>query len=58
MDFMFYACSLLTELNLSNINTNNVTNISYMLLGYSNDLKMKINKKIRISEMKLLINYD
>ena len=29
-----------------------------MLLGYSNDLKMKINKKIRISEKKLLINYD
>ena len=55
---MIYACSSLNELNLSNFNTNNVTNISYMLLGYSNDLKMKILIKIRISKMKLLINCD
>ena len=27
---MFYNCSSLTSLNLSNFNTNNVTNMSYM----------------------------
>ena len=27
---MFYQCSLLKELNLSNFNTNNVNNMSYM----------------------------
>ena len=27
---MFYGCNLLTHLNLSNFNTQNVTNMSYM----------------------------
>ena len=31
MDFRCYACSILKELNLCNINTNNVTNKSYKL---------------------------
>ena len=30
MSYMFYQCSSLNEINLSNINTNNVTNMSYM----------------------------
>ena len=29
-DFMFYYCNSLTNLNLSNFNTQNVTNMSYM----------------------------
>ena len=30
MRFMFFGCFLLKELNLSNFNTNNVTNMEYM----------------------------
>ena len=35
MDEMFRNCSSLKELNLSNFNTNNVTDISYMFYGCS-----------------------
>ena len=30
MSYMFYECSSLTSLNLSNFNTNNVNDMSYM----------------------------
>ena len=30
MSYMFYGCSSLKELNLTNFNTNNVTNMSFM----------------------------
>ena len=30
---MFYNCSSLTSLNLSNFNTNNVTDMRYMFVG-------------------------
>ena len=33
MDFMFYGCSSLTTLDLSNFDTSNVTNMSYMFCG-------------------------
>ena len=39
---MFYGCSSLKELNLSNFNTNNVTDMKYMFDGCSNELKNKI----------------
>ena len=32
-DYMFYHCELLTNLNLSNFNTQNVTNMSYIFVG-------------------------
>ena len=35
MSYMFYYCSSLTSLNLSNFNTNNVTNMSYMFYNCS-----------------------
>ena len=35
MDFMFYGCSFLKELNLSNFNTNNVNNMKGMFWGCS-----------------------
>ena len=38
MSCMFYNCSSLKELNLSNFNTKNVTNMSYMF-GYCSSLK-------------------
>ena len=42
MSHMFYGCSSLKELNLSNFNTNNVTNMECMFYGCSNELKNKI----------------
>ncbi len=35
MSFMFYECSSLTSLNLSNFNTNKVNNMSYMFYNCS-----------------------
>ena len=35
MGGMFYNCSSLTSLNLSNFNTNNVTNMGYMFFNCS-----------------------
>ena len=42
---MFRGCSSLIELNLNNFNTNNETDVSYMLSGCSYDLKMKIKSE-------------
>ena len=42
---MFSFCSSLTELNLSNFKTNNVSNMSSMFEGCLNKLKNKIKKK-------------
>ena len=39
---MFNGCSSLKQLNLSNFNTINVTNMDYMFSKCSNDLKKKI----------------
>ena len=39
---MFNGCSSLKELNLSNFNTNNVTNMEYMFSGCSEQFKNKI----------------
>ena len=44
---MFSGCSSLKELNLNNFNTNNVTNMSCMFNGCSNDLKRKIKSEIK-----------
>ena len=40
MGLMFSECSSLTSLNLSNFNTNNVTNMSYMFDHLKNDCKI------------------
>ena len=42
MSCMFYECSSLKELNLSNFNTNNITNMRYMFSRCSEELKMKM----------------
>ncbi len=39
MSYMFYKCSCLTSLNLSNFNTNNITNMSSMF-SYLNEIVM------------------
>ena len=40
---MFYGCSALKELNLSNFNTNNVTNMEYMFSDCSSLKELDIS---------------
>ena len=47
MEYMFYGCSSLKELNLSNFNTNNVTNIYGMFYECSEQLKLKIKSQYK-----------
>ena len=35
MSYMFYGCSSLKEINLTNFNTNDVTNMNHMFYGCS-----------------------
>ena len=42
MSYMFYGCSSLNELNLSNFNTINVNYMMDMFSGCSDELKKKI----------------
>ena len=44
---MFSGCSSLKELNLSNFNTNNVTDMSYMFYGCSDQFKNKIRSEYK-----------
>ena len=53
---MFYECYSLTSLNLSNFNTNNVTDMSYMFFNCSsltslNLLNFEINKKTNFEKI-------
>ena len=41
----FYLISSLKELNLNNFNTSNVTNMSGMFRGCSDELKLKLKSK-------------
>ena len=47
MSWMFSRCSSLKELNLSNFNTTNVTNMKYMYDRCSDELKLKIRSKYK-----------
>ena len=47
MECMFWGCSSLKELNLSNFNTNNVTNMEWMFYGCSEQLKNKIKSEYK-----------
>ena len=40
---MFSECSSLTNINLSNFNTNNVTNMSYMFSGCSSLININLS---------------
>ena len=44
INYIFYECSSLTNINLSNFNTNNVTNMSCMFLGCSSLKDINISK--------------
>ena len=43
MSYMFYGCSSLTELNLNNFNTNNVTDMNEMFCFCSSLKKLNLN---------------
>ena len=43
---MFYNCSKLTSLNLSNFNTNNIINMSYIFYNLHKDCKFLSFDKI------------
>ena len=47
MGGMFFDCSSLKELNLSNFNTNNVTNMAGMFYGCSDQFHNKIRSKYK-----------
>ena len=50
MSAMFDGCSSLTNINLSNFNTNNVTNMSWMFNGCSSLNR----KKVIVNDIKIL----
>ena len=47
MSWMFCFCLSLKELNLSNFNTNNVTDMDYMFSKCSDELKLKIRSQYK-----------
>ena len=47
MRSMFFGCSSLKELNLSNFNTHNVTNMNCMFSGCSDQFKNKIRSEYK-----------
>ena len=47
MGGMFCGCSSLKELNLSNFNINNITNMRGMFYGCSDQFKMKIKAQYK-----------
>ena len=55
---MFWGCSSLKELNLSNFNTNNVTDMSYMFSRCSEQLKLKIKSKYPIFNNNAYMEYN
>ena len=55
MSYMFYKCSSLTSLNLSNFNTNNVTNMSGMFLVINKDCKLICKDKNLLNEFKCIL---
>ena len=55
MSCMFYGCSSLNELNISNFNTNNVADMSGMFDGCSDELKLKIRREYKILKKLLFI---
>ena len=47
MGYMFYGCSSLEELNISNFNTNNITDMRFMFDGCSDQFKNKIRSEYK-----------
>ena len=47
MSYMFGGCSSLKEINLSNFNTINVTDMCHMFDGCSDELKLKLQSQYK-----------
>ena len=58
MGSMFIRCSSLKELNLSNFNTDNVTNMRYMFSKCSDELKLKIRSQYKNFQEMAFDNYN
>ena len=52
INFMFFSCSSLTSLNLSNFNTNNVKDMSYMFRNCSSLTSLNCNDEQILKEWK------
>ena len=50
---MFYGCSSLKEINLSNFNTDKATYMGYMFFGCSEEFQMKIKSQYKNVNMKV-----
>ena len=57
MGDMFNECSSLKELNLSNFNTNNVTNMRYMFSGCFEQFQNKIRTQYKNIKEEAFYNY-
>ena len=55
---MFFGCTSLKELNLNNFNTNNVTDMSCMFSGCSDDLRRKIKSENKNIKDEAFNDYD
>ena len=55
---MFKGCSSLTELNISNFNTNNVSYMFYMFNRCSDELKLKIKSQYKNFEEEAFYNVN
>jgi len=51
MSYMFYGCSKLSKLSLSNFNTAKVTNMSYMFYGCSKLSKLNLGSKFNTAKV-------
>ena len=58
MRAMFWGCSSLQKLNLSNFNTNNVTNMRYMFSKCSDELKLKIRSQYKNFQEMAFYDYN
>ena len=58
MNFMFYECSSLKELNINNFNTNNVTYMRYMFSKCSDELKLKLKSKFNKFKNEAFEDYE
>jgi len=59
MSYMFYGCSKLSELSLSNFNTAKVTNMSYMFYGCSNLSTLNLGENFntaKVTDMSYMFN--
>ena len=55
MSYMFYGCSSLTSLNLSNFNTNNVNNMNHMFSYCSSLTSLNLSNTHNVKDMSIKV---